>query len=105
MDMQVKILEELIVVTEGAGIPIWFYGGYALDALEGKPIRPHGDIDFFRAQAGYHVYDPTQSLRNKDAEDLNIICQRILPGLREKLTSLFNPFPGTRKRYLSDNNA
>jgi len=47
MDMQVQILEELITLTEATSIPIWFYGGYALDALEGKSTRPHGDIDFF----------------------------------------------------------
>lgn len=47
MDIQVQILEELIAVTEAAGIPIWFCGGYALDALEGRVTRQHTDIDFF----------------------------------------------------------
>lgn len=185
---QLQILEELITLIEAAGIPIWFYGGYALDALEGKTIRSHGDIDcFVRRQdhermrtvltssgfairekhhhatmfekmgqwvecltyerradgmyvtdigdmgvypwpensfpdepnamlidkpvraisyealyvfkAGYHAYDPTQPLREKDAEDLHVICQRIPAEVREKLASLFDPLPGTRKRY------
>ena len=53
MSKQLKILEELIAAVEAAGIPIWFYGGYALDALEGKTIRSHGDIDCF-VRKQYH---------------------------------------------------
>lgn len=188
MDRQLEILEELIAVTEAASIPIWFYGGYALDALEGRTIRSHGDIDCFVCRqdhermrmalassgfeirekyphatqfekmgqsvecltyerladgtyvtdigemgiypwpdnafpdepnavlmgkpvrvisyealyvfkAGYQAYDPTQPLRDKDAEDLRIIRQRIPAEVREELASLFDPLPGTRKRY------
>ena len=188
MDRQVRILEELIMATDASDIPIWFYGGYALDALEGRTVRSHGDIDFFvREQdheelrtvlassgftvrekhssatifskmgqslecltyrqladgmyitdtgetglypwpdnsfpdepnatlagkpvrvisyealyvfkAGYQTYNPKQPLRDKDAADLRIICQRIPLETRDKLALLFDPLPGTRKRY------
>ncbi len=194
MDKQLQVLDKLISVTEAADISIWFYGGYALDALEGKTVRPHGDIDcFIREQdqermrtilsssgftirekypratifekmgqsvecltynrlvdgmyvtdageegiypwpdnsfpdepnavlmdkpvrvisyealyvfkAGFQTYNPSQPLRKKDAADLRIICQRIPKQVREELASLFEPLPGTRKRYPSDNNS
>ena len=188
MDRQSRVLEEIVDVTEANDIPIWFYGGYALDALEGKAVRSHGDVDLFVRErdheklreiltssgfairekhpkatmfegmgqsvecltyrqladgmyvtdagetgiypwpdnsfpdepnavlmgkpvrvisyealyvfkAGYQTYDPRQPLRDKDAADLRIICQRIPLEIREKLALLFDPLPGTRKRY------
>lgn len=191
MDKQLQVLDELISLVEAAGIPIWFYGGYALDALENRNIRSHGDIDFFVCRkdhsrlksvlassgfviseeyligtffekmgqsvecltyerladgryvtntgetgvypwpensfpdkpnavllgkqvrvvsyealyvfkAGYQTYDPTQTLREKDAADLRIICQRIPTKVRKELVSLFDPLPGTRSRCPSD---
>jgi len=193
MNPRAQILGEVVGLTEAVGIPIWFYGGYALDALEGRPLRAHSDIDFFvrkeehgrlrdvlipegfeitergphytkfrkRGQsvecltyerledgalvtdtgetgvfpwpdnsfpdepnatlvgkpvrvisyealyvfkAGYQSYDPSQPLRDKDGEDLGIICQRIPPDVRAGLASLFDPLPGTRKRYPSAQN-
>lgn len=47
MDAQEQIVKEILALTEAAGIPIWFYGSFALRALEGRSRRPHGDIDFF----------------------------------------------------------
>ena len=191
MDRQLQILKEIIEVTETNDIPIWFYGGYALDALEQRTVRSHGDIDFFvREQdreklrkaltssgfavsgrnpsstffvkmgqsvecltyrqmadgmyvtdtgetgiypwpdnsfpdepnavlmdkpvriisyealyvfkAGYQTYDPRQPLRDKDVADLRIVCQHIPLETREKLALLFDPLPGTRKRYPDD---
>ncbi len=43
---QDEVLRELLEATDAAGVPVWFYGGFGLDALEGRRIRPHKDIDF-----------------------------------------------------------
>jgi hypothetical protein len=193
LDPQQQVIEELIALTDAAGIPTWFYGSYALHSLEGHATRPHGDIDFFtrfqdqdrlrqalsstgfelvkagshwttytrrdqwincntfkrldngtpvtdageegvwpwpdnsfpdepngvlfgkpvRAlslegqyifKAGFQVYDPREPLRDKDRQDLEIICRRIPPEMREKLALLFYPLPGTRKRYPGEKN-
>lgn len=41
MNDQLQVLEELITVTESAGVPVWFMGGYGLDALpETRTRRP-----------------------------------------------------------------
>ncbi len=45
MDAQSQALGELIVLAEAGGISIWFYGGYGLDALVGRALRAHKDID------------------------------------------------------------
>lgn len=34
LSKQIGIIEELLSLTESEGIPIWFYGGFGLDALE-----------------------------------------------------------------------
>lgn len=47
METQRQVLGEIVAVTEAAGIPVWFFGSYALQALEGRPIRRHADIDLF----------------------------------------------------------
>jgi len=45
MDAQLQVLGELIAAAENAEIRFWFYGGYGLDALLGRTLRPHKDID------------------------------------------------------------
>ena len=191
MDAQSEVLEELVELAEAAAIPIWLYGGYGLDALEGRGLRSHGDIDFFvrkedherlrgalcesgfavvdvqphhskfekmgqsldcltyekwrdgtlvtnsgdegvwpwpdnafpdqpngelvghrvRAisyeafyvfKAGWETYDPGRPLREKDRDDLGVIEHRVPPAARRELESLFEPLPGTRKRYPGD---
>jgi len=188
MDAQLQVLEELVAAAEDAGIPVWFYGGYGLDALLGRRLRPHKDIDLllrrgdlahlveallsagftvqeqqghsvglikseqwvecltfetqadgtlvtdtgdtgvfswpdgafpdepngvlagrqvraasweaqYLLKAGYQAYDPQQPLRQKDAEDLGLICEHVSAAARERLAELFDPLPGTRKRY------
>ncbi len=184
---QRHVLQELIVITETAGILIWFCGGYALDALEGRLTRQHTDIDLlvrqedkerlkttllsagFRLQtegphyvvfvkmevwldcliwqrmsdgtlvtdrgewgvyfwpddafpdnpnatlAGHPVrvisygaqyvskgahrtFDPDTPIRDKDMQDLEILCRRIPSQRRKQLALLFYPLTGTQKR-------
>jgi lincosamide nucleotidyltransferase A/C/D/E len=46
-DLNLEVAAELAGISDAAGIPIWFFGGYGLDALQGRTTRPHGDVDFF----------------------------------------------------------
>jgi hypothetical protein len=41
------------------GIPFWLFGGYALDAYAGRPLREHQDVDFLaRAADGPRLSAP-----------------------------------------------
>lgn len=36
---------EVLDLLDGAGVPAWLDGGWAVDALLGEPTRPHDDLD------------------------------------------------------------
>ena len=60
---QLEVLCTIIRATERAGIPVWFIGGYGVDALEGRITRQHGDIDILaRAEDAGRLRDA--ALRN-----------------------------------------
>lgn len=67
--------------------------------LMGRPVRVISYEAQYVFKAGYQGYDPSKPLRDKDIEDLNIICQHIPKELREKLALFFDPLPNTRKCY------
>ena len=74
MDNQLRVLEELIAVTESAGIPVWFMGGY-------------------------QSFDPSKTPRPKDVADIRLLRKRIPKDVREDLAALFDALPGTRTRF------
>ena len=40
-------LQQVLDSTDKANVPIWIYGGWGLDALEGHQLREHHDVDLF----------------------------------------------------------
>ncbi|HYP17751.1 MAG TPA: hypothetical protein VEQ65_11120 [Opitutus sp.] len=40
-----KILQSLRTLNERVSVPLWLFGGVAVDFLVGRWTRPHGDID------------------------------------------------------------
>lgn len=187
-DGNLWLVQELVEITESAGIRIWFFGGYGLDALQGRSTRGHADVDFFAREddcarllealnasgynlglretghshlsrhgvhcdcvtwrptadggaltdtgetgafrwpdgafpeepngnlagrpvraasyealyclkAGFACYDPTTSPRDKDHQDLAIICAHVTDARRRELESMFHPVPGSRRRF------
>ena len=51
---QLRVIREVIAVTRAAGIPVWLFGGWGLDARIGRITREHGDVEFWveRIHAG-----------------------------------------------------
>jgi len=98
MDRQFQVLEELIAATEAAEIPIWFYDE-PNGVLAGRPVRAISWEAQYVLKAGYQAYDPMQPLRDKDTGDLEVICRHISTEARQELSALFDPLPGTRRRY------
>jgi aminoglycoside-2''-adenylyltransferase len=51
---QLRVIHKVIEVTRGAGIPVWLFGGWGLDARIGRITREHGDVEFWveRIHAG-----------------------------------------------------
>ena len=44
---QLRVIREVVAVTEAAGIPVWLFGGWGLDARIGRITREHGDVEFW----------------------------------------------------------
>ena len=44
---QLRVIREVVAVTQSAGIPVWLFGGWGLDARIGRITRQHGDIEFW----------------------------------------------------------
>ena len=43
--MQASDVVEAIDALESAGVDVWVYGGWGIDALLGEQTRPHDDLD------------------------------------------------------------
>jgi hypothetical protein len=52
-EAQLRLIRQVIAVTQAAGIPAWLFGGWGLDARIGRVTREHGDVEFWveRSQA------------------------------------------------------
>ena len=44
---QLRVIREVVAVTQSTGIRVWLFGGWGLDARIGRITRPHGDIEFW----------------------------------------------------------
>src|SRR5215469_11440202 len=44
---QLRVIRDVIVVTQSADIPVWLFGGWGLDARIGQITREHGDVEFW----------------------------------------------------------
>ncbi len=44
---QLQTIHRVLGVLSGAGIPVWLFGGWGLDARIGRITRRHGDIEFW----------------------------------------------------------
>jgi hypothetical protein len=51
---QLRVIRDVTAITRAAGIPVWLFGGWGLDARIGRITREHGDVEFWveRAHAG-----------------------------------------------------
>ena len=44
---QLRVIRDVIAVTQSADIPVWLFGGWGLDARIGQITREHGDVEFW----------------------------------------------------------
>jgi hypothetical protein len=44
---QLRVIRKVIAVTQAAGVPVWLFGGWGLDARIGRITREHGDVEFW----------------------------------------------------------
>jgi lincosamide nucleotidyltransferase A/C/D/E len=44
---QLRLIHKVVAVTRAAGIPLWLFGGWGLDARIGRITRDHGDVEFW----------------------------------------------------------
>ena len=44
---QLRVIHEVIALTQAADIPVWLFGGWGLDARIGRITREHGDVEFW----------------------------------------------------------
>jgi hypothetical protein len=44
---QLRLIREVISVTQAAGVSVWLFGGWGLDARIGRITREHGDVEFW----------------------------------------------------------
>ena len=44
---QLRVIRKVLAVTQSAGIPVWLFGGWGLDARIGRITREHGDVEFW----------------------------------------------------------
>lgn len=53
-DGQLRVIRRVVAVTRAAGVPVWLFGGWGLDARIGRITREHGDVEFWveRIHAG-----------------------------------------------------
>jgi hypothetical protein len=54
-----EILETLRLLNDGLSVPVWLFGGVAVDFLVGRWTRPHGDVDVI-------AYDDTRDQLTKE---------------------------------------
>jgi len=67
--------------------------------LLGRPVRVISYEGQYVFKAGFQAWDPREGPREKDLQDLELLCCRIPPDTRAALASLFDPLPGTRTRF------
>ena len=48
---QLRLIAEVVRLTEQCGIPVWLRGGWAVDFALGEVTRDHRDIDWFTGAA------------------------------------------------------
>jgi Aminoglycoside-2''-adenylyltransferase len=41
------VIRRVVDVLSAAGVPVWLFGGWGLDARIGRITRPHGDVEFW----------------------------------------------------------
>lgn len=61
--MQSSDVVTLITLLERHGISLWLDGGWAVDALIGRQLRPHGDIDIVIQQKDLAKFEALVSER------------------------------------------
>jgi transglutaminase-like putative cysteine protease len=44
---QLRVIRDVMAITRAAGIPVWLFGGWGLDARIGRITREHGDVEFW----------------------------------------------------------
>jgi aminoglycoside-2''-adenylyltransferase len=44
---QLRVIRDVIGVCRDAGVPVWLFGGWGLDARIGRITREHGDVEFW----------------------------------------------------------
>ena len=44
---QLRVIREVVAVTQAADIKMWLFGGWGLDARIGRITREHGDVEFW----------------------------------------------------------
>ena len=44
---QLRVIREVIALTQATDIPVWLFGGWGLDARIGWITREHGDVEFW----------------------------------------------------------
>jgi hypothetical protein len=44
---QLRVIRNVIAITQAAGISAWLFGGWGLDARIGRITREHGDVEFW----------------------------------------------------------
>jgi hypothetical protein len=44
---QLRVIRNVVAVTQAAGISAWLFGGWGLDARIGRITREHGDVEFW----------------------------------------------------------
>jgi hypothetical protein len=46
-ERQLRVIRNVIAVTQSADISVWLFGGWGLDARIGRITREHGDVEFW----------------------------------------------------------
>ena len=46
-EQQLWLIRQVVAVAGEAGIPLWLFGGWGLDARLGRVTRRHGDVEFW----------------------------------------------------------
>jgi hypothetical protein len=46
-DGQLRVIRNVVAVTQAAGVAVWLFGGWGLDARIGRITRVHGDVEFW----------------------------------------------------------